>query len=281
MNTSSVRTRVLDGLLEVCQQGRSAQEVLPGFLDLPEADRRLAFELFYGSLHHYFELQAAVKNRLQRPLKRNDSDLRILMILGMYQLSYTRIAEHAALNETVELCRHLQKPWATKLVNAILRRYQRDKQNEKTDKLSPADKANFPNWLHAQLSEDWAAEAAEIFTESHTRAPLTIRINRRKTTPEQYKQALIEQDITFIEHPQHSHALSLERVGDITRLPGYAEGWFSVQDGAAQFAAAIIDPQTDEKILDAMSLCRFCASWARQRFSRFFHPVDHRQYRDD
>lgn len=250
MSDSSVRTEVLKGLIDVSIHGRSAQDILPGFLSLPDADRRLAFELFYGCLHHYFELQASVKNRLQKPLKPNDADLRILLILGMYQLAYTRIAEHAALNETVELCHYLQKPWATKLVNAVLRRYQRDKAQNKPEKLSPADKANLPNWLFQQLADDWQ-DADAIYKASHTRAPLTIRINRKTTTITDYLQALSSHDIDFTQHPLHDQAVSFKRVGDVTRLPGYAEGWFSVQDAAAQFAANILDAKAGDRVLDA------------------------------
>ena len=251
MTITSVRAQVLDGLQQVTINGRSAQDILPGFLALSDNDRRLAFELFYGCLHHYYELQAILKNRLQKPLKKGDADLGVLLILGLYQLTYTRIAEHAALNETVELCHHLKKTWATKLVNAILRRYQRDRKAQVQEQMSAADKVNLPNWLHAYIAEDWPEQAVSIYKASHERAPTTIRINQQQVSIEDYLEALKNHGIEFSLQAHHPQAISFDRVGDITQLPGYKEGWFSVQDGAAQFAALLIDAQPGDVVLDA------------------------------
>lgn len=248
---SELRAQVLEGLLQVTLQGRSAQDVLPGFTLLPDADRRLAFELFYGSLHHYFELQARVKNRLNRPLKKSDADLAILMILGMYQIAYTRIPEHAALNETVDLCHFLDKPWATKLVNAVLRRFQRDHEAGKDEQLTTGDKVNLPNWLFKTIAEDWPEQADAIYLASHERAPTTLRINTRQISIADYHQALTDADVDGAQHPYHKQAINFARVGDITKLPGYEQGWFSIQDGAAQFAAGFLDVAPGERVLDA------------------------------
>ncbi|MAK45353.1 MAG: 16S rRNA (cytosine(967)-C(5))-methyltransferase, partial [Spongiibacter sp.] len=93
---------------------------------LPEKQRPLYRELCYGTLRRYWQLDAALKPCFSKGLKRKDSDIRMLIYIGAYQLFFTRIPPHAAISSAVEACKTLKKKWAAGLCNAILRRCQRD-----------------------------------------------------------------------------------------------------------------------------------------------------------
>ena len=88
-------------------------------------DRALLRELAYGTLRWYFQLDAVLGALLKKPLKARDSDLRCLLLCGLYQLRHMSVPVHAAINESVQAARELDKGWATGLVNAVLRNCQR------------------------------------------------------------------------------------------------------------------------------------------------------------
>ncbi len=247
---TAARQAALEGLKSVVIDGRSLSTVTPFFSDLQAKDRALANELVYGTLHHYFELQAIAKGLLKRPLKRDDQDVMLCLMLGMYQLNYTRIPDHAAIHETVDLCDTLSKPWAKSILNAVLRRIQRAPEIIAQFNLTSPSKVNLPNWLYDQLSNDWP-QFTNWAADIHRRAPLILRPNRIKVSPADYLKQLSDAGIAASLVETSTQAIRLQDTQDVTQLPGYKEGLFSVQDTAAQWAGTILDPQPGERILDA------------------------------
>ena len=250
-NETNTRALVLNGLINVILKGRSSSEVIPSFHSLASNDRALASELFLGSLHHYFELAAISKKQLKRPLKNQDQDVLLCLILGLYQLIYTRIPDHAAIHETVNLCHELNKPWAAGILNAIFRKIQRKPSLATETQLADYNKYNLPKWLFLQIQEDWGQAAKDWLENNHIKAPLMLRVNSMKTSQEDYLKLLTTEEIEAEAVPQLPHAIKLARSRDVTTLPGYEEGLFSVQDSAAQWAASLLAPQPGEKVLDA------------------------------
>ena len=244
------RLLALQGLISVAVDGRSLSVVSPTLNSLPANDRGLASELLMGTLHHYFELKAIAKGLLTRQLKQQDQDVLLCLLLGLYQLHYTRIPDHAAIHETVSLCDELDKPWGKSILNAILRRVQRTPDMIKEFNLTPPSRHNLPNWLFDQLSSDWP-DSEQWLVNLHTRAPLTLRINRNQTSAEEYLQLLSEADIGALMLDHTKDAISLNEATDVSQLPHYEDGYFSVQDAAAQWAGHILNPQAGERILDA------------------------------
>jgi 16S rRNA (cytosine967-C5)-methyltransferase len=216
----------------------------------------LTQELVLGSLRHFFSLEQAIEASLHRPLKPRDHDLKLLMIVGAYQLKFMRVPDHAAIFETVEACAALGKPWARGLVNAVLRRCAAGRATDPPSQ-------EHPSWLEQMLRRDYP-DAEAIMTANNERAPMTLRINLAQITPADYLAQLAAAGLSA-HAPDAAQACQgtedvitlgpetqvLDQPCRVETLPGYREGLVSVQDGGAQFAAALLAPQPGERILDA------------------------------
>lgn len=250
--SAALRARVAKGLSRIITKGQSLTEVLPDFDHLEAKDKALARELTFGTLRQYVQLKAISDQLLQKPLKNKDGDVLCLILLGLYQLFYTRIPDHAVLSETVQAALKIKKQWAKGLINALLRKALRESEhlllNAKKD---PATEALLPEWIYRQIATDWPENLQTICQNSHQRAPLTLRVNSRHGSRESYQQRLEEAGIASTPHPIAQQALVLDKSCDVQSLPGYQQGDFSVQDGAAQMAAELLDVKPDQLILDA------------------------------
>ncbi|WP_420599623.1 16S rRNA (cytosine(967)-C(5))-methyltransferase RsmB [Neptuniibacter sp.] len=217
----------------------------------PEKDRGLLRELCYGTMRYHPQLNCVIKLLQNRPFKFRDIDIKAIVLVGLYQLQHTRIPEHAAISESVEACRELDKEWAGKVVNALLRRFQRE-QVELIEYLSDDDSYihNHPDWMIAKLKNNWPEHWEEILSANNQQAPLTLRVNQRATDRDSYLQQLmpvVDADKTEFSE----HGLRLAASVNVESLPGYSVGAFSVQDEAAQLSAALLDLQPKQRVLDA------------------------------
>ncbi|CBL47350.1 Ribosomal RNA small subunit methyltransferase B [gamma proteobacterium HdN1] len=255
-----VRATLAQVLSQVLPLGRQQAESLRALNDLlpsaqerlPEAERKLAQEIAYGVCRWFTRLDKLLNPLLEHPLKARDRDLHALLLVGLYQLYYTRIPDHAAISETVEATRQLEKPWASRLVNGILRRVQREKsQLETALPDSDAIRSAHPQWLVDKLKAAWPDHYAAMLEANNQQAPLTLRVNLRKQSREQYLTELRAKNINASPCSLSPAGIRLERSANVVELPGYAEGWFSVQDEAAQLAAQLLAPHTGERVLDA------------------------------
>lgn len=211
----------------------------------------LVHELVLGSLRHWWSLSKLVDACVHKPLPVKDQDIRLLMVVGAYQLRHTRIPDHAAIHETVEACRVLRKPWACRLVNAVLRRCTRRSQ------LKNEQSFETPGWLEQALRADYD-DAEAIMLANLARAPMSVRINRLRIEPEAWVERASAAGISL--RPA-GHASADFGPGPETRtlvepvpvrdLPGYAEGLVSVQDAGAQYAAWLLEPAPGDRVLDA------------------------------
>jgi 16S rRNA (cytosine967-C5)-methyltransferase len=218
------RLAALQVLLDVLDKGRSLDAALPGRETvLPESrDRAFCRTLAYGVLREHRRLEALRDRLLAKPLRRRDQDLALVLELGLFQLSYLDTPPHAAVSETVALTRTCHKAWAGKLVNAVLRRFLREKTalTARVDR-TPAVAASLPDWLYQRLA---------------TKA---------------YQARLAAAGLEADPLPGFADALVLARPTPVADLPGFAQGDCSVQDGAAQLAADLIDAAAGERVLDA------------------------------
>jgi 16S rRNA (cytosine967-C5)-methyltransferase len=242
--------RVLHGVLG----GRSLSEMIPRHLsnmtDL--RDRGLAQELCYGALRYYPRLQALLGHLLEKPLKAKDRDVEALLLIGCYQLLYLRVADHAAVHETAGAAKKLGKRWAVGLINGVLRRLQREKESLMAS-LESKEEARYamPYWLlrelRAQWPDNWQKRAAAL----NARPPMTLRVNRLQSTREAYLDRLTGEGIAARPHAVACCGVELDKPLEVEQLPGFAEGMVSVQDGAAQLAAELLDLVPGQDVLDA------------------------------
>ena len=238
---SQDRARAARVLVAVIHGGKTLDQTFDQVSASP-----LQRELVYGSLRHYYSLEALVTARLSRALRSKDLDLRCLMLVGAYQLQYMRIPDHAVINETVNACRALRKPWARGLVNAVLRKL------SKTT-MEPATEHSFelPEWIERLIREGYPDAAEPLLRASVERAPMSLRINLNRSQPESYSQQLAARGI--VSHPGwHPENLLLEEPVSVRTLPGFEDGLVSIQDAGAQFAAGLITGSVPaRRILDA------------------------------
>lgn len=238
-------------LAAVCGQGQSLERQLARHEPaVRERDRALLRELCYGGLRWQPRLQALLAPLLQKPLKERDADIQQLLIVGAYQLLYTRIPAHAAISSVVAACRELKKDWATGLVNGVLRALQR--QHEQLAAQLPAAAADaHPTWLWQRIRAAWPQQAAAVFAANNSHPPLCLRVNRRQGSRADYSAALQAAGIEAADCAFAADGLRLATPCDISALPGFAAGAVSVQDEAAQLAAPLLAPQPGERVLDA------------------------------
>ena len=247
LDTRAAAARVLCQVLE----GNSLNQALPPALEqVDPRDRGLLQQLCYGSLRQAPRLQAILKQLLDKPLRDKDLDIQGLLLCGLYQLEETRIPDHAAVSATVAATQALKKPWAKGLSNAVLRRFLRDR-DALMEGLGESSRAAHPRWLYKALKREWPEQADAVIQCNNTQPPMTLRVNSAKTSREDYLQQLADAGIDARPGQLSSEAIYLASPMDVNDLPGFAQGWVSVQDEAAQMAAELLDAKAGERILDA------------------------------
>ncbi|HDZ58323.1 MAG TPA: 16S rRNA (cytosine(967)-C(5))-methyltransferase RsmB [Pseudomonas xinjiangensis] len=217
-----------------------------------DRDQGLTQELAFGTARWYYRLDALAARLLDRPLKAADRDLHALLLVGLYQLLYTRIPAHAAIDETVAAARTLKKPWAKGMLNAVLRRAQREAEGVLEEmQRDPVVRVAHPRWLQKQFKLDWPDHWEAICQANNTHPPMTLRVNSRHVPRDVYLERLSAAGFTATACPFSPVGVRLEQACDVRALPGFAEGHVSVQDEAAQLAAPLLDLQPGQRVLDA------------------------------
>jgi 16S rRNA (cytosine967-C5)-methyltransferase len=213
-------------------------------------DRAFSRHLVYGVLRWLTALEWLSGHLLRKPLRRKDRDIHCLILIGLYQLWKDETAEHAAINESAECAKKLGKPWAVSLVNAVLRRFQRE-QAEILGKLSlQEERFAHPAWLLNALKEDWPDEWERIVAENQKAGGLWLRLNSRFRAAETLE-LLTSGGFDHEIHPLLEHAVRIKAPVAVTLLPGFEQGRFSVQDPAAQLAAGLLQLEEGHLVLDA------------------------------
>jgi len=244
-----VQTRMLAArvLAAVIGRGRSLKAELAVTLPkLSDArDRALLEAICFAVLRRRHAYEQALRQWLQKPLSPRDADLKGLLLAGFAQLDALELPAHAALSATVEAARSLGRERQAGLVNAVLRRAQREG--------FPPGRAEeaWPAWLREQVRQDWPVQAADIFAASLQPAPLWLRVNRQRHAREAYLALLQTAAIEALAEPLSADAIRLPEAVPVTSLPGFAEGAVSVQDLSAQQVADALAPPRGARVLDA------------------------------
>lgn len=237
-------------LLQILEHGRSSKDCLPLAQERHQLqDRAWIHEMTMGVLRHLPQLQLWLRQLLNTPLKGKYKIVELLIQLGFYQIAFSRVAEHAAVAETVNAAKILGAESLSGLVNGILRQFIRDGMSQQTSS-DPRVSSGLPKWLFSTITQAYPQEATRIIQEMNRPAPLWLRVNRCHLTPETFQAELDKQHIAYVTSHEHPDGLMLIDKIDVTSLPGYAQGWFSVQDGAAQLAAPYLSPREGERVLD-------------------------------
>ncbi|WP_027349728.1 16S rRNA (cytosine(967)-C(5))-methyltransferase RsmB [Halotalea alkalilenta] len=217
--------------------------------------------LCFGVCRTLPRLEALAGMLLSQGFKPRDRDVQALLLIGLHQLLYMRVPNHAAVGETAGAARLLGKPWATKVLNACLRRCQRER--EALEARLDAERQSqllHPAWLLDAIEHAWPDQAASIIAANNTAAPMTLRVNRARIRRDEYLARLEAEGLEARPCIDAEDGVTLANAVDALTLPGFKEGLVSVQDESAQLAAALlIDPllasptQAPLRVLDACS----------------------------
>ena len=240
--------------LEHVFAGRALDDALALVVDQVETrERALLFELAYGVCRWSQQLEALLDRLLKKRLKASKRSVEQIMRVGLYQLFHTRIPAHAAIDESVKATRQCGQDWAAGLVNAVLRRAQRDQHELLAAVMALPDvSCGLPHWLRTKLAHQWSTEQLQAICGALLeRPPLTLRVNLTRTSLADYAKRLEQADIANYDLPNHPAALVLETAVGVDALPGFAAGDCSVQDAGAQLAAVLLAPSAGDKVLDA------------------------------
>jgi 16S rRNA (cytosine967-C5)-methyltransferase len=240
-------------LTEVTVRQRSLNSALASTLaELDERERGFCQQLCYGVLRWYPSLQFLAGQLLSKPLKNKDADIFNLLLIGLYQLRDLRTPSHAAISETVNTSKQLGKKWASGLLNACLRNYQRQQQQLETALQANASaKQAHPDWLLKQYQTDWPEHSSQICDANNQQPPMMLRVNQLQQSREDYLTQLSAAGIAAAAVNDTEHGILLTQACDVSKLPGFDTGAVSVQDGAAQITARLLDIQSGQLILDA------------------------------
>lgn len=232
-------------------QGRNLNQVLSEAMGtesaLTQQQRGALQDISYGTLRFYGQLEKILDALLSKPLQ--DMQIRILLLVAIYQLQHTRAAAHAVVDHAVSAVRK-KNPAASGLVNAVLRNFLR-KKNQLIQHAMQTETGlySYPQWWIDAVRSQYGSRAEGILLAGNQHPPMALRINRKRINTTDYLALLAQQEIQA--HIVQPDAVILERAVPVGKLPGFADGMVSVQDAGAQYAATLLDVHDGMRVLDA------------------------------
>lgn len=223
-------------------------------------DQGFVSELIYGIVRRQRTLDALIDQFASKPASQQPPKLRLILLIGLYQLRYlTQVPDSAAVDTSVELAKTNGLGKLSGVINGLLRNYSR-KQETNADPLTLPDDPiqrlgifySFPDWIIKLWWEEFGEESAIALAQWFNQAPnIDLRINPLQTTQEAVEKAFTEAEINYSRLPIPYGLRLGSRVGNIQKLPGFEEGWWTVQDYSAQLVSYLLNPQSGETIIDA------------------------------
>jgi 16S rRNA (cytosine967-C5)-methyltransferase len=238
-------------IARVIDERVAADELLPG-ADVVPRDRSLLAALVFGALRWHYRLEWQAAQLLKKPLEPSQGALAALLRVGLLQLQELRIPEHAAVSATDDATALLGLRSARGLVNAVLRRFQREREQLRRAELQ-VEEARFahPRWLIDAVRADHPADWQSLLAANNAPAPMWLRVNLLRTTRAAYLAQLEQAGMEAEPAADVGSALRLAEPAAVEALPGFAAGHVSVQDLSAQRAADLLDLASGQRVLDA------------------------------
>ena len=220
----NLRSLAAQAIEQVVEKGQSLSNVLPPLQQkVSDKDKALLQELCFGVLRTLSQLEWLISKLMARPMTGKQRTVHFLIMVGLYQLLYTRIPPHAALAETVEGAVAIKRPQLKGLINGVLRQFQRQQE---------------------ELLAEFAGQ------ENRYLHPMWLRVNRNHQSRDEWLALLKEAGLEGFTHPDYPDAVRLATPAPVHTLPGFAEGWVTVQDASAQGCMRYLQPENGERILD-------------------------------
>ena len=251
---NDARVVALKVLLAVHQRNMKLDDALGEKLIQLEDRRERSFaqHLSYSVLRWQVALDGLYQQLVNKPLSSKDLDIKLIIQLGLEQLWHANTPAHAAINTAVELTKKQKKVWARGLVNAVLRRFQREQEVLLEGlKKTPSEHFSCPDWLLRRWQKDWPNQWETVAEASIKEPPLWLRVNLNKNSVTDFQAVLETAEIKSASVSNANAAILLPQALPVMSIPGFAEGAASVQDISAQLAAGLLQVQPGERVLDA------------------------------
>jgi 16S rRNA (cytosine967-C5)-methyltransferase len=208
--------------------------------------------LSYGAVRGYFRHEAILGMLLSQPVRSLDFLVRALLSVALYEIEDERSPEYAVVDAAVETAKATDAQRASGLINAVLRRYLRERKTlDARISANPATRHAAPIWLKDRLRADWPVRWTQLLAAGDTQAPMWLRVNSRRSSTQEYLDRLDAVGIAAHAHLPVPQAIVLDSPCDVHALPGFAEGVASVQDLGAQCVIFPLSVAPDQRVLDA------------------------------
>ncbi len=249
----SARTLAAKTVLGVIEEDLSLEVSLERVLAKAPAPLRPAVRsLSYGAIRGFFRHEAVLSRLLSQPLDSIGGAPQVILSVALFELEDARSPDYAVVDAAVTSARALGLNKLTGLINAVLRRYLRERKTLETDLArNPIVRHAFPEWMAQRLRTDWPIRWTQILAACDRQAPLWLRVNPQRTTDAQYLEQLRAVGRQAQLAPGVAHAIVLEAPCEVEELPGFAQGLVSVQDLAAQCVAFPLALAPGQRVLDA------------------------------
>lgn len=261
--TTSARQQAFLALRSIYYQDAFADIALDRVLrssQMERLDRSFTTELVYGCTRRRRTLDALIDQLGRKSATQQPPDLRVILHLGLYQLRYlSQVPPSAAVTTTVDLAKQNRLGALSGFVNGLLRQYLR--RSTEADPLQlpdvPSDRLaiqySYPDWLTRLWIEQFGLEVAETLCDWFNQPPsIDLRVNSLAISIDQLEAEFNAARVRTARLPHLPQALRLQaRTGAIEALPGFAQGWWTVQDASAQLVSYLVNPQPGEVVIDA------------------------------
>lgn len=243
--------RLAAGSVQRVLEGRSLTPTLVSLFAkhprLTTSQRAAIWDITHGVLRELGLITALMTRLVRKPV--SEIALRALVVTALYQLAFTRAAHYAVVDAAVSNA-ETRWPWAKGMVNAVLRRFLREREALMTDARSELTaKYSYPNWWITRVRETYPETWPQVLDAGNARAPISLRVNQRRASRDAYLERLIRAGI--LAHAVDQHAITLDQTLLMEQLPGFNAGEVSIQDVGAQFAAHYLDLAEGQRVLDA------------------------------
>lgn len=245
MTNKNPRLDALTLLLELFQKGKRLDVLFQTGKDISPLTKAIC----NGLCRHYFQLQSLAEALVPKPPK--ELDLWLVLLIGLYQLQFLNTPHYAVVQETVSLVEKIKKPWAKSLVNAVLRRFCRERESLiSAIQTKEAYAVNHPDWFVRRLQKDWPNDWLQILKANDSHPPMILRVNQRQTSRNDYLKKLEAAGLRGQALLYSNEAILLGEPCSVETLPGFAEGDVSIQDIAAQLAVSLLSLEPGLRVLD-------------------------------
>lgn len=208
--------------------------------------------LSYGAVRGYYRHEALLGRLLSTPVRSLDFLVRALLSVALYELEDERTPEYAVVDAAVQTAKATDAVRAAGLINAVLRRYLRERETLDADIAgNPATRHASPVWLADRFRADWPVRWTQLLAAGDAQAPMWLRVNSQRATTDEYLEKLREAGIGARAEARVPYAIALDSPCEVNDLPGFAEGLVSVQDLGAQCVAFPLGLAAGQRVLDA------------------------------